>query len=452
MPSRRVRGLDRQLSRTFQECRCGREPTACLSALGGAFEVGSDVLVRHDGCLGAVPGAPIRVGPGIGRLCERAMRVRSLLRSRGSIYRGANERMAEGHLGTEGDEAARLCGMRRSLLDAESPGSPPHERRVACRIARGDESRRRASRGRAATRRSKLSWIPAWPGAGPGTPKPPAIRDKAHIVRELHEGEWIAARLDDQPLEHLLVEGRPQDGLEERPGIAMTKWLDVHLGQAPQRPTHLPRAEQDGDPLGCEPASREPEDLCGRAIEPLGVIDQAEEAVLLRRLGEESENRESDEERVRCRPDTKSEGDLERLALRLGQTLAKRQDRRTELLDGGERELHLAVDAGSPDDPERPGPRHRVVEERGLADSRVAMDDERPAIPVTSGLHRSVDSRSLALPPQQLQLALTSTPRVGPACDLSMPLGSPTTESGTRWPGWRPDDAARDPAPERHAA
>ena len=121
-------------------------------------------------------------------------------------------------------------------------------------------------------------------------------------MRQLHEREWIAARLDDQPLEHLLVERRRQDGLEERPGVAMTEWLDVDLRQAPQRLGHLPRAEHHGDPLDREAASREPEDLCRRAIEPLGVIDHAEEAALPGGLGQQSENRERDEERVRRRP------------------------------------------------------------------------------------------------------------------------------------------------------
>ena len=227
-------------------------------------------------------------------------------------------------------------------------------------------------------------------------------------MRQLHEREGIAARFDDQPLEHLLVDGRRQDRLEERPGIAMTKRFDVDLGQAPQRLAHLPRAEHDGDPLGREAASREPEDLCRRAIEPLGVIDHAEEAALSRRLGEESENREGDEEPVRSRPQTQSEGDVERVALRARQTLTKSQDRRAELLNRGKRELHLALDPGRSDDSHGRGPRHRVVEERRLADPRLAMDDERAAVPVASGLHEPVKGRSLAFPAQQLHPAFPS--------------------------------------------
>ena len=47
--------------------------------------------------------------------------------------------MPEGHVRPERDQAARLRGMGRRFRDPETLGSPPHERRVPGRIARGDE-------------------------------------------------------------------------------------------------------------------------------------------------------------------------------------------------------------------------------------------------------------------------------------------------------------------------
>ena len=47
--------------------------------------------------------------------------------------------MPKGHIRPERDETARLCGMGRSFKDAEAMGSPPHERCVARRVARGDQ-------------------------------------------------------------------------------------------------------------------------------------------------------------------------------------------------------------------------------------------------------------------------------------------------------------------------
>ena len=119
---------------------------------------------------------------------------------------------------------------------------------------------------------------------------------------QLHQREGIAAGFDDQPLEHLVVKRRRQDGLEERAGVAMTERLDVDLGQTSQPLAQLPRAEHDRDPLGREAARCKPEGLCRRAIEPLGVVDDAQESPLSGRLRQESENRERHEERVRSRP------------------------------------------------------------------------------------------------------------------------------------------------------
>ena len=86
-----------------------------------------------------MPGAAIRVGLGIGRLGERAMDLGPLIGGGGPVDRGANERMPEGHVRPERDQAARLCGMGRRFRDPETLGRPPHERRVPGRVARGDE-------------------------------------------------------------------------------------------------------------------------------------------------------------------------------------------------------------------------------------------------------------------------------------------------------------------------
>ena len=204
----------------------------------------------------------------------------------------------------------------------------------------------------------------------------------------------------------------------------MAERLDVNLGQTPQLLPHVPCAEHDRDPLCREAASREPEDLCRRAIEPLGVIDHAEEAALPCRLRKETENRERHEERVRSWACAEPDGDVERVALRARETLTQSQDRRAQLLYCGERELHLTFDAGGSDDSHGRGPLDRVVEERCLADSRVAMDDERAAASVTSGLHQPVKGRPLAFPTQQPHPGVTSLPLdEEPSSSPSMPLG-----------------------------
>jgi hypothetical protein len=285
-------------------------------------------------------------------------------------------------------------------------------------------AKRREWRGRAATRRSKLSSIRACPGAGPGTRKPPAISDNVRSCGNSTSASGLPP-----------VSTMSRSSTCSSRGARRTESRSARASRCPSGSTwtsgrprsaspNLPGAEHDRDPLGREAASRKPEDLCGRAIEPLGVIDQAEEAARSRRLGEESENRERDEEPVGNWPAAEPERDVERLALRERQTLPKIQDRRTELLDSGKRELHLAFDPCGTDNSHGRGPLHRVVEERRLADSGLAVDDERAAVAVACGLHQPVQGRSLAFPAEQLH------PGLPPSHSTRAPSSFPKDDTG----------------------
>ena len=182
----------------------------------------------------------------------------------------------------------------------------------------------------------------------------------------------------------------------------MTEWLYMDLRQPPERFANLPRGEHDRDPLDREAASREPQGLRRRAIEPLGIVDQAEEAVLPGRLRQQPEHRERHEKGIRCRPRTTPKRDIQCLVLRTRQALTEREDRRAELLDTGERELHLPLDPGAAHDPHVRRLRDRVVQQRCLADAGFAVHDERAAAPVAGRLHQPAQGRSLAIPTQQL--------------------------------------------------
>jgi hypothetical protein len=114
----------------------------------------------------------------------------------------------------------------------------------------------------------------------------------------------------------------------------------------------------------------------------------------------EAEDRERHQERIRSGPRTQPEGDIERVALRTRQALTEFEDRRAQLLDAGEREPHLVLDPGAPDDPQRRGLLDRVLEQRRLADARLAMDDERSTESIAGGVHQAVKGRSFAFPAQ----------------------------------------------------
>ena len=132
------------------------------------------------------------------------------------------------------------------------------------------------------------------------------------------------------------------------------------------------RSAHECDPLGEEAAGDEREDLRGGVIEPLRVVDDAGERLLLGDLGKERQRRERHEEPVGRRPGAPSEHGREGVALRSRQPLELIQHRRAELVKAAVGELHLGLDAyGSRDAPAFGAVGH-VIQQRALAHAGLA--------------------------------------------------------------------------------
>jgi hypothetical protein len=131
------------------------------------------------------------------------------------------------------------------------------------------------------------------------------------------------------------------------------------------------------------------------------VVDEAEQWAFRRRLRQQAQHRHTDEETIRGGRGAQAEEGGERLALRLRETLAQVEQRRTELVKGGEGELDLRLDAERPHDPQIRRRLDGVVEERGLPDPRLAAEHQRRAV---AGAHRrqqSIEDLALPLPSDQ---------------------------------------------------
>src|SRR4029077_1351823 len=109
------------------------------------------------------------------------------------------------------------------------------------------------------------------------------------------------------------------------------------------------------------------------------VIDDAQKRLLLGNLGEQAQDREADQELIRCRPGAEPERDPKRVVLGLGQALHEVEEWSTQLLSRCERELHLSLDPDGPGDPKLGCSLDRILEKRGLADARLPVDDQYPA-------------------------------------------------------------------------
>jgi len=157
--------------------------------------------------------------------------------------------------------------------------------------------------------------------------------------------------------------------------------------------------------------------------------------MLLRRLRQQAEDRQSDHERIRSRPAAESERDVKRLALRLRQVLHEMKDREAQLLGCRVRELHLRLDPGRPGDPKLPSRFDRILEQRGLANPRLSTHHQDAAVTAASSVQQPVERPTLALPTEQLQARQPD--RCARSAHLvSQPnrrrLGSRTKDSGIR--------------------
>jgi hypothetical protein len=86
-------------------------------------------------------------------------------------------------------------------------------------------------------------------------------------------------------------------------------------------------------------------------IEPLLIVDQAEQRVLLGHVGQKAQHRQPDQEPIWRRPGTHAERGPQRLALWSREPLEAVQHRPQQLVQPGEGELHLRLDPGDASHP-----------------------------------------------------------------------------------------------------
>ena len=145
----------------------------------------------------------------------------------------------------------------------------------------------------------------------------------------------------------------------------------------------LARGEDHGDRLGQQPAGRERQALHRGLVEPLRVIDQAGQRLVLRRGGQQAQHRQPDQEPVRSLALPHAERDRERVALRPRQLVEPAEHRHAQLVQPGERQLHLGLHPPGPDHPKPRRPAGRIVQQRRLPDPGLAAHHQHrtPASP-----------------------------------------------------------------------
>ena len=160
--------------------------------------------------------------------------------------------------------------------------------------------------------------------------------------------------------------------------------------------------EYHRDTFCLETARDEREDLSRGAIEPLLVVDHAEQWLLLCHVREEAQDRQGDREPVRRRLGTHAERRPQRVALGRRQLLEALQHRRQQLMQAGVGELHLRLDAGGAHHTAARRSVDQVLQQRGLAHARFAPQHQGPALTRANGVDEPVEQLQFVAPGLQL--------------------------------------------------
>ncbi len=218
----------------------------------------------------------------------------------------------------------RLDGVGDRHGDLRAPGRlKPDDCQVARRISRrrwaGSDGHRREV-GKAA-RVALLDARRQWDCRGQS--EPARELDRRHPARQLQQRERVAVRLEDDPVQHVLVQPRCQHRLQQRPRIAMSQGLDAQLRQSRQGAPHLTSCDHERDALGVQAADHERERARRRAIEPRASSTTASNGCGAETSESRSRTASPTGERARRRSGAQPERDVQRVASKPGRWPAR---------------------------------------------------------------------------------------------------------------------------------
>ena len=209
-------------------------------------------------------------------------------------------------------------------------------------------------------------------------------------------------RVGDDLLPDPRVQRAGQHRVQQHPRVALGQPADGQLRQARHVLARDPRREHQAHRVGGQPPGGEAQRLRRGPVEPLLIIDHADQRAVAGRLGEQAQHGQADQEPVRRRADAEAERGPQRLLLRHRQMLGAIQQRRAQLVQPGEGQLHLRLHAGRAG---HPAPRRapgQVLQQDGLAHARLPAHYQGPALTTPHAVHEPVQDPALGVPVGQL--------------------------------------------------
>ena len=345
-----LRGIARQNNRAMQERRCRGQAAARLRAAGGLLERRGNRLVRPRRGCGQMPRATVGFDAAVGRLRQGQMDVPALLSGRRSVDRGAHQRMTEGHALADHQQPVglRLCRGRRR--DPEPLGRAPQQQRIADRLSRRDQQQTpRVVRQRLKPTNEALL-------------DPSRQRLRAHQTeaagqlrrrqppRQLQQRQRIPPRLGDDPVPDSLIQSEPDSRAQQRAGVAVVHAAHLQLGEVSKLLPRFTRGEHDPDGLRQQAPGDKRQRQRRGLIQPLRVIDDAQQWTLFGRGREQAQHGQPDEEPIGSGAGAQPEHDLQGPPLRVREFGEPVEQRRAQLMQTGEAQLHVRLHPDRPDD------------------------------------------------------------------------------------------------------
>ena len=317
------------------------QATAALRSAGGAFELDGNLLVGSGRRSGHMPCATVRVDISIGGLCQRPVGGPALLDGGCAIYRGAHQRMPEHHPLVDGQQAIGLGGAGGGGVDAQPLSGAPEQERISYRLGSREQQQPSRVVGQRRHPSDEALLDPGRQRHRGGQREPAGQLCRSDAMWQLQQRQGVAARLSDDSVTHPVVPHRPHRGAEESAGVVVAQAPHLEIGQVLELITRLARREHDPDRLRQQPTGDECQSQRGGPVEPLRIVDHAEQRPLLGRLREQAQHRQPHEEAVRRCTRAQAEHDVQGLALRPGKSLEPVKHRGAQLMEAGVRQLHL---------------------------------------------------------------------------------------------------------------
>ena len=360
-----------------------------------------------------------RAGRRRGRAARR--RARGALRAARRASRDRRPPTARADGGTR-RPAGRLAGARHprrgepAEVETEQPGACSRTARPPAVVRRGEHEpdAARCSDSVSKRRRNASAMLVE---IGTGSPGGRAARCSAS-GDQLEQGERVAGGRAVQPLGDLRQEGSGRFASSSAAAASRAEPFDAQdrqVGAVEQRRLVLAHGEQDGDRVGDQPPDGEQQRLGARAVEPVRVVDEHEQRSWLRRG---SRAGSASLRRLRSGP-ARAPG---RRASAPASAAACGSGIRSSATSAGRSSSSSPAKGTCASDsmPRARRTRHarrrlaRVVEQRRLADARLADQREHAALAGAGVGQQPVERPALDLAPQQHVHDCTRGPGSGP--------------------------------------